>query len=796
MDSKGEPLKGGEVATSEKRNVNGNEVIVTISTEGDAEAMTEGKNLRGSSPKELETAATKQTLVDSPLQASTESSTTGVAKLAPVSCPSPEIASSRPSQNKPPKAPNTSGALARKRTLNRSVYSKPKSRFGEQQYPIDPSIFEEEHNASLQEQVGGHPPFGGSFGRASPNNRSMCSARNVPMTPKTPFMASPGLAGGGGGEEDDEEIYKKVTLELSKARNKRIKTKALVEWTFFFLILGCLVASLTVDQLEASKLWGLEMWKWCVLVMVLFSGMLVTNWVMHFIVFLIERNFLLRKKVLYFVHGLKKSVQVFTWLAFVLLTWVLLIIRGVERSKIATKVLDYITWTLVSILIGCFLWFLKTLLLKMLASSFHVAAFFDRIQESIFHHYVLQTLSGPPLIEEAERVGREPSAGQFSFRTLRKVKMGKEKKVIDMVKIHKMKQEKVSAWTMKMLVDAVTNSGLSTLSNSLDESADDGGVEQVDKEITNEMEAMAAAYHIFRNVAQPSCKYFDEDDLQRFMIKEEVDLFFTLLEGSETGRIDMKSLANWVVKVYQGRKALIHALTDTKTAVRQLNKLVTGILIVITTIIWLLLVEIATTKVLVLLSSQLVLAAFMFGNTCKAIFEAIIFVFVMHPFDVGDRCVIDGVQLMVEEMNILNTVFLKLDNEKIYYPNSVLATKPISNYHRSPDMGDKVEFSIDYMTPLERIGAMKEKIKKYLEKNPQHWHPNHNIVVREIENVNSIKIGLYVNHTMNFQEYAEKNRRRTELIIELKGIFDELNIRYNLLPQEVHLCQIEDKKQA
>lgn len=749
--------------------------------------MTEGGGLKGSSSKELETAAPKQTPVDSSCQASSESSTV-VAKSAPMSCPSPEIVRLSPSRNKPPKAPNANGSLVRKRSLNRSIFSKPKSRFGEQQYPLDASMFEEEPNALLQEQAGGHSPFRGSFNQASPNNRSTRSAGNVPVTPRP--------AGGGGGEEDDEEIYKQVTLELSKAKHKRIKTKALVEWTVFFLILVCLVASLTVDRLEASRLWGLEMWKWCVLVMVLFSGMLVTNWVMHFIVFLIERKFLLRKKVLYFVHGLKKSVQVFTWLAFVLLTWVLLFNQGVRRSKIATKVLDYISWTLVSILIGSFLWFLKTLLLKILASSFHVTAFFDRLQESIFHHYVLQTLSGPPLIEEAERLGKDPSAREFSFRTLKKGKMGKEKKVIDMGKIYKMKQEKVSAWTMKMLIDAVTNSGLSTLSNTLDESMDDEGVEQADKEITNEMEAMAAAYHIFNNVTQGGCKYFDEDDLRRFMIKEEVDLIFQLLEGAETGKIDQKSLTNWVVKVYQGRKALVHALTDTKTAVKQLNKLVTGILIVITIIIWLLLMEIATTKVLVLLSSQLVVAAFIFGNTCKTIFEAIIFVFVMHPFDVGDRCVIDGIQLMVEEMNILNTVFLKLNNEKIYYPNSVLATKPISNYNRSSDMGDKVEFSIDFMTPMERIGTMKEKIKKYLEKNPQHWHLNHNLIVSEIENVNEIKMGLYVNHTMNFQDFAEKGRRRTELVMELKRIFEDLNIRYNLLPQQVHLYQIEDKKQA
>lgn len=100
------------------------------------------------------------------------------------------------------------------------------------------------------------------------------------------------------------------------------------------------------------------------------------------------------------------------------------------------------------------------------------------------------------------------------------------------------------------------------------------------------------------------------------------------------------------MKVYNGRKALAHALNDTKTAVKQLDKLVTAILIIIVLLVWLLLMEIATTKVLVFLSSQVVVAAFMFGNTCKTIFEAIIFVFVMHPFDVGDRVVVDGVQVI------------------------------------------------------------------------------------------------------------------------------------------------------
>lgn len=63
-------------------------------------------------------------------------------------------------------------------------------------------------------------------------------------------------------------------------------------------------------------------------------------------------------------------------------------------------------------------------------------------------------------------------------------------------------------------------------------------------------------------------------------------------------------------------------------------------------------------------------------------------------------------------MNILTTVFLRFDNEKIYYPNSVLSTKPISNFYRSPDMSDSLEFDIDFATPFEKIGLLKEKIKK------------------------------------------------------------------------------------
>ncbi|RVW44024.1 Mechanosensitive ion channel protein 10 [Vitis vinifera] len=421
-----------------------------------------------------------------------------------------------------------------------------------------------------------------------------------------------------------------------------------------------------------------------------------------------------------------KSVLVFIWLGLILLAWGLLIDSGVKRSRKTTRILNYVTRALASCLVGAVLWLAKALLIKILASSFHVTRFFDRIQESLFHQYVLQTLSKPPSMETTEMVGRGNSP-QLSFRSEMKQKGGKKEEVVDVGKLYKIDQEKVSAWTMKGLIDVIRGSRLTTISNVLDDSVDDEGGEHKDKEIANEWEARTTAVQIFENVAKSDPKYIHEKDLWCFMKKQDVDNLLPLFEGaSETRKIKRSSFKKWVVKVYSERKSLALSLNDAKTAIEELNKITSGVTLIVIIIVWLLLMGLVTTKVLILISSQLLLAAFMFGNTCKTVFEAMIFVFVMHPFDVGDRCVIDGVQMTVEEVNILTTIFLRYDNEKIFYPNSVLATKPISNFYRSPEMGgDSVEFAVDFSTSMETIAALKDGIKTYLENKPQHWRPVH-----------------------------------------------------------------------
>ncbi|KDP35425.1 hypothetical protein JCGZ_10808 [Jatropha curcas] len=258
-------------------------------------------------------------------------------------------------------------------------------------------------------------------------------------------------------------------------------------------------------------------------------------------------------------------------------------------------------------------------------------------------------------------------------------------------------------------------------------------------------------------ILEEGARYIEEEDLMRFLRKIEIHTIFPLFQGAlETGKISKSAFKNWVVRAYFERKSLSHSLNDTKTAVQQLHKPASALVVVIIIVVTLLVMEVANVMVVLFVGTQLLVLGVVFQNMSKTMFESIVFVFIMHPFDIGDRCVVDGVQMIVEEMNILTTVLL---------------TKPISNFYRSPEMCDGIDFSIDISTSMDTILALKKAIQLYIESRPNYWNPKHSVLVKEIDKAHSLKMALYVQHTINYQNYSERNIRTSELILELKKIF-------------------------
>ncbi|XVE63309.1 hypothetical protein DITRI_Ditri07aG0009600 [Diplodiscus trichospermus] len=505
-------------------------------------------------------------------------------------------------------------------------------------------------------------------------------------------------------EEDDPLLEDDLPDEYKK---EKLSVLVLLEWLSLILIIAALICSLTIPYLREKCLWKLMLLKWEVLLLVLICGRLVSGWIIRLIVFFIERNFLLRKRVLYFVYGVKKAVQNCLWLGLVLIAWHYLFDEKVQRET-KGEFLRYVTKALVCLVVGVMLWLVKTLLVKVLASSFHVSTYFDRIQESLFNQYVIETLSGPPLIEiqraeeEEERItyevmslqkasatvppglemstlspphfGKPIGSGQIQnsprgkspmlSRMLSFEKGEKDNKGITIDHLHKLNPKNVSAWNMKRLMNIIRHGTLSTLDEQVLDSAHE---DESATQIRSEYEAKVAARKIFRNVAKPGSKCIYLEDIERFLPEDEALNTIGLFEGaSESRRISKKALKNWVVNAFRERRALALTLNDTKTAVSRLHQTLNAVVGIIIVVIWLLILEIATSKVLVFISSQLLLVAFIFGNTCKTVFESIIFLFVMHPFDVGDRCEIDGVQVLKYAYDCFLSLYLYDHKNSVY----------------------------------------------------------------------------------------------------------------------------------
>ncbi|KAF2287164.1 hypothetical protein GH714_038527 [Hevea brasiliensis] len=244
---------------------------------------------------------------------------------------------------------------------------------------------------------------------------------------------------------------------------------------------------------------------------------------------------------------------------------------------------------------------------------------------------------------------------------------------------------------------------------------------------------------------------------------------------------------DWVVDNFNNYEMLKSILEHKKTAIDELNVIASLMVVIVIIIVWLLFMGFLTTKVLVFISSQILLIAFVFGNSAKNVFEAVIFVFVVHLFDVGDRCIIDGTTMTVDEMTIMTTKFKRDDDgELICYPNAVLATTPIKMLYKIPQKSDCLEFGIDVSTPQSAFERLQHRIKRYLQENPRRWQPEHSIQVMAIDD-NKMTVALHVNHTINYRHRKKRAKRRSDLLLEMRHIFQDLGIQYNLPRQRVHL---------
>ncbi|KAJ8655059.1 hypothetical protein O0I10_009266 [Lichtheimia ornata] len=296
-------------------------------------------------------------------------------------------------------------------------------------------------------------------------------------------------------------------------------------------------------------------------------------------------------------------------------------------------------------------------------------------------------------------------------------------------------------------------------------------------------QAKSLAKRIYHNIVGPTGnRPITEMDLYPFFrTHQEAAEAFRIFDRDGNGDISKSELRSACVRIYRERKNLARSMRDLSQATGKLDLLFLVVFIVIWVIIVCAAFGVDVGTQLLPLWSAFIAASFVFGNSAKDAFEAIIFVFVTHPFDAGDRVFIGEENWVVENVGLLMSTFIKWDGSVVYAKNSVLATQYIINARRTGPTGEVFDLNIAFNTPSWKIYQIRDHMCEFTDQRPGLYRvggTTANFVL--FENQNRITITFYFEHSTNWQDAGGRWLRHNTFVMELKEECERLDISYTM----------------
>lgn len=168
--------------------------------------------------------------------------------------------------------------------------------------------------------------------------------------------------------------------------------------------------------------------------------------------------------------------------------------------------------------------------------------------------------------------------------------------------------------------------------------------------------------------------------------------------------------------------------------------------------------------------TALISLSFAISTTCQEFLGSIIFLFVKHPYDVGDRVDISSESLIVEKISLLYTVFTDLKSMQItQVPNIVLNNLWIDNLTRSKAMKEVVEVNISYDTSFEDVELLRLEMEKFVRHpdNARDFQQDLVIGIGSVGDCDKLTLKIVMKHKSNWHNEAVRATRRSKFMCAL-----------------------------
>lgn len=276
-------------------------------------------------------------------------------------------------------------------------------------------------------------------------------------------------------------------------------------------------------------------------------------------------------------------------------------------------------------------------------------------------------------------------------------------------------------------------------------------------------EAKRLARAIYNTFKVPGRQYLIPSDFEpAFTDAETAHKAFRVFDKDNNGDLSRAEIKTTLLKVYKERRLLSRSMRDVGIALKTLDHILLFFAFCILFFISLSVFNVNVETSLTSLYSLFIGASFIFRNAASSAFDAIMFLFVTHPFDTGDRCFIDDENFVVKKMGLFATVFTRADGTETYYFNSLLFNKFIVNARRSGKTFENLTMQVAWRTPLEKLDALEKCMNEWLQTEENRWfEPSTSVTLQHIDYQRFLEITIGIGHNGTWQDWGMRMQRKT-----------------------------------
>ncbi|RXK40282.1 serine/threonine protein kinase [Tremella mesenterica] len=287
----------------------------------------------------------------------------------------------------------------------------------------------------------------------------------------------------------------------------------------------------------------------------------------------------------------------------------------------------------------------------------------------------------------------------------------------------------------------------------------------------------ALARRIFYSYRQGGADHLDISDIARYFPDlETAQAAFSIFDKDGNGDATRDEIDASVLGMHRERLSLEASMRDLDGAVRRLDDI---FMVVVVAISILILAATITTKLTTLVTSAgtfILGLSWLIGSTMQEILGACIFLFVKHPYDVGDRVDIDGSAYTVVKMNLMSTSFKRVDGKYVWIGHNILTTKVIENVRRSGATSESFIFEVDFETSFETLQELRGRMLRFVKDNSRDFQPVFDVTVDDIPAQGKMVLKADIRYKSNWQQGALKVQRRNKWVCALKMTLKDLKI--------------------